>query len=174
MALVPVSGAAAVQERPSAPAAAAPAAGTIKFPGNDGQAHRITWDDKSLKIDGERLTVWSGEFHYWRLPSPDQWRDVLQKLKASGFNAVSLYFFWGYHSSKPGSYDFSGIRDIDRLLTMAEEEGLYVIARPGPYINAEASMGGLPAYMTTHGGEERTADPQNLAADLEWLGAVNR
>ncbi|MDI3422172.1 beta-galactosidase [Streptomyces luteolus] len=150
------------------------AARSLAFPGNDGKPHRVTWDDKSLKIDGERLTVWSGEFHYWRLPSPDQWRDVLQKLKASGFNAVSLYFFWGYHSSKPGSYDFSGIRDIDRLLTMAEEEGLYVIARPGPYINAEASMGGLPAYMTTHGGEERTADPQNLAADLEWLKVVNR
>ncbi|WP_241911148.1 beta-galactosidase [Streptomyces sp. DH-12] len=175
-ALTPVSAAAAAPDRPreaaGAPAASA-AANPVPFPGNDGKPHRVGWDDKSLTIDGERLTVWSGEFHYWRLPSPDQWRDVLQKLKASGFNAVSLYFFWGYHSSEPGSYDFSGVRDIDRLLTMAEEEGLYVIARPGPYINAEAGMGGLPAYMTTYAGEERTADPQNLAADLEWLEAVN-
>ncbi|MFD4338031.1 beta-galactosidase [Streptomyces anulatus] len=144
------------------------------FPGNDGRPHAVTWDANSLKIDGKRLSVWSGEFHYWRLPSPDQWRDVLQKLKASGFNAVSLYFFWGYHSSKPGSYDFTGVRDIDRLLTMAEQEGLYVIARPGPYINAEASMGGLPPYTTTFGGDSRTSDPQNLAADLEWLKVVNR
>ena len=30
------------------------------------------------------------------------------------------------------------------LLTIAEEEGLYVIARPGPYINAEISMGASP------------------------------
>ncbi|MER5276454.1 beta-galactosidase [Streptomyces sp. NPDC002809] len=155
-----------------APAAAA-AAVSHPFPGNDNRPHTVAWDEKSLKIDGERLVVWSGEFHYWRLPSPYQWRDVLQKLKASGFNAVSLYFFWGYHSSEPGSYDFTGVRDVDRLLTMAEQEGLYVIARPGPYINAEVSMGGLPAYMTTHGGEQRTADPQNLAADLEWLKAVN-
>lgn len=153
--------------------AAASAAVSHPFPGNDSRSHAVTWDDKSLKIDGERLVVWSGEFHYWRLPSPDQWRDILQKLKASGFNTVSLYFFWGYHSSEPGSYDFSGVRDIDRLLTMAEQEGLYVIARPGPYVNAEASMGGLPPYMSTHGGEQRTADPQNLAADLEWLEAVN-
>ncbi|MFF1925595.1 beta-galactosidase [Streptomyces sp. NPDC058221] len=148
-------------------------AATHSFPGNDSRPHTVAWDEKSLKVDGERLVVWSGEFHYWRLPSPDQWRDVLQKLKASGFNAVSLYFFWGYHSSEPGTYDFSGVRDIDRLLTMAEEEGLYVIARPGPYINAEVSMGGLPPYMSTYGGEQRTADPQNLAADLEWLKAVN-
>ncbi|MFJ3706788.1 beta-galactosidase [Streptomyces sp. NPDC090053] len=144
------------------------------FAGRDGKPHTVTWDAKSLKIDGSRLAVWSGEFHYWRLPSPDQWRDVLQKMRASGFNAVSLYFFWGYHSSKPGSYDFHGVRDVDRLLTTAEEEGLYVIARPGPYINAEVSMGGLPPYMTTYAGEQRTSDPQNLAADLEWLKAVNR
>ncbi|MEU9089417.1 beta-galactosidase [Streptomyces sp. NPDC048428] len=155
-----------------APAAAA-AAVSHPFPGNDSRPHTVAWDEKSLKVDGERLVVWSGEFHYWRLPSPDQWRDVLQKLKASGFNAVSLYFFWGYHSSEPGSYDFTGVRDIDRLLTMAEQEGLYVIARPGPYVNAEVSMGGLPPYMSTHAGEQRTADPQNLAADLEWLKAVN-
>ncbi|THA71052.1 beta-galactosidase [Streptomyces sp. A0958] len=158
---------------PQAGRATAAEATTHRYPGNDHRAHTVTWDEKSLKIDGERLVVWSGEFHYWRLPSPDQWRDVLQKLKASGFNAVSLYFFWGYHSSVPGSYDFSGVRDIDRLLTMAEQEGLYVIARPGPYINAEVSMGGLPPYMSTYAGEQRTADPQNLAADLEWLKAVN-
>lgn len=125
-------------------------------------------------MDGKRLVIYSAEFHYWRLPSPDQWRDVLQKLKASGFNAVSLYFFWGYHSSRPGQYDFTGVRDIDRLLTMAEQEGLYVIARPGPYINAEASMGGLPPYMTTYGGAPRTLDDaKSVAADLEWLRQVN-
>ncbi|MFI7365778.1 beta-galactosidase [Streptomyces sp. NPDC050149] len=166
---LPVS---ALPAGPTAESSAATAT-THSFPGNDSRPHTVARDEKSLKVDGERLVVWSGEFHYWRLPSPDQWRDVLQKLKSSGFNAVSLYFFWGYHSSAPGSYDFTGVRDIDRLLTMAEEEGLYVIARPGPYINAEVSMGGLPPYMSTYGGEQRTADPQNLAADLEWLKAVN-
>ncbi|MFD7160566.1 beta-galactosidase [Kribbella sp. NPDC059898] len=164
---------AGTQAAPAVPAVTAGKSSLHPFPGNDGRPHRVAWDDKSLTVDGRRLVVWSGEFHYWRLPSPDQWRDVLQKLKANGFNAVSLYFFWGFHSSKPGSYDFTGVRDIERLLTMAEQEGLYVIARPGPYINAEVSMGGLPAYMSTYAGEQRTADPQNLAADLEWLHAVN-
>ncbi|MDN5797961.1 MAG: beta-galactosidase [Intrasporangium sp.] len=144
------------------------------FPGNDGRSHRITWDEHSLKVDGKRLVVYSGELHYWRLPSPDQWRDVLQKLTASGFNAVSLYFFWGYHSSRPGQFDFTGVRDIDRLLTMAEQEGLYVIARPGPYINAEASMGGLPAYLANYGGAPRTLDEaKSVAADLDWLAHVD-
>ena len=46
--------------------------------------------------------LWSGEFHYFRLPSP-AWLDIFQKMKAAGFNAVSLYFDWGYHSPRPGS-----------------------------------------------------------------------
>ena len=176
-------GTAAAQDGPSlaaTPGAAATAALTgdrvtpVPFPGNDGRQHTVTWDTHSVKVDGQRLVVYSGEFHYWRLPSPDQWRDVLQKLKASGFNAVSLYFFWGYHSSRPGQYDFTGVRDIDHLLTMAEDEGLYVIARPGPYVNAEASTGGLPAYMTKYGGAPRTLDdPKSVAADLDWLKHVN-
>ena len=53
--------------------------------------------------------------------------------KARCFNTISLYFFWGLHQeSADGKFDFSGIEDIDTLLTIAEEEGLYVIARPAP------------------------------------------
>ncbi|MGW3513010.1 hypothetical protein [Streptomyces sp. NPDC000994] len=26
--------------------------------------HTVTWDADSLKIDGKRLNIWSGEFHY--------------------------------------------------------------------------------------------------------------
>ena len=65
------------------------------------------------------MWLWSAEFHYFRLPNPDLWRDKLEKLKAAGFNAVSLYFDWAYHSPAPGVYDFSGVRDVDRLLDIA-------------------------------------------------------
>ena len=103
------------------------------FPGNDGKAHKVAWDKHSFTIDGTRLSIWSGELHYWRLPSQQAWRDVMRKARANGFNAISLYFFWGLHQeSADGKFDFSGIKDIDKLLTIAEEEGLYVIARPGP------------------------------------------
>ena len=84
-------------------------------------------------------------------------------MRANGYNAVSLYFFWGLHQSKEGGpFDFSKgtIKDLDLLLTMAQEEGLYVIARPGPYVNAEISMGGLPAWMTNYSGGLRTTTPR--------------
>jgi hypothetical protein len=59
-----------------------------------GQAHAVTFDGYSFLVDGKRTYLWSGEFHYFRLPSPDLWRDVLSKIKAGGFNAVSQYFEW--------------------------------------------------------------------------------
>ena len=93
-------------------------------------AHTVTYDHYSLKIDGRRTYIWSGEFLYWRLPSPSLWRDVLQKMEAAGYNATSTYFDWGYHSPKPGVYDFKGVRDVDKLLRIADQVGIYVIARP--------------------------------------------
>ncbi|MCI4590955.1 beta-galactosidase [Sphingobium sp. BYY-5] len=134
---------------------------------------RVSYDARSLMVDGKRLVIWGGEFHPFRLPSPDLWRDILQKMKASGFNTVALYFDWGYHSPKQGVYDFSGIRDIDRLLTMAQEEGLYVITRAGPYVNAELSRGGFPGWLVNQRARARTDDPDYLAAVDEWLTRIN-
>ncbi len=134
---------------------------------------RVSYDARSLMIDGKRTIIWSSEFHHFRLPSPDLWRDVLQKMKASGFNSVAFYFDWGFHSPKQGVYDFSGIRDIDLLLTMAEEEGLYVITRAGPYVNAELSRGGFPGWLVNQRARARTDDPAYLAAVDEWLTQVN-
>jgi len=111
--------------------------------------HAITWDSHSLLIDGKRVLIYSGEFHYFRLPSRAGWVDRLEKMKAAGLNAVSIYFDWGYHSFAPGQYDFSGARDIEYLLRIADRLGLYVIARVGPYMNAEVDAGGLPGWVLT-------------------------
>jgi beta-galactosidase GanA len=134
---------------------------------------RVSFDARSLMIDGNRKIIWSSEMHAFRLPSPDLWRDVLQKMKASGFNTVAFYFDWGFHSPKKGVYDFSGIRDIDRLLTMAEEEGLYVMTRAGPYVNAELTRGGFPGWLVNQRVRARTDEPEYLAAVDEWLTQVH-
>ena len=170
---LPISVAQAASPAPPAKYATA----DITFPGNDGKPHKVTFDKNSFMVDGQRLNVWSGEIHYWRAPDVNSWRDLFQKMRANGYNAVSLYFFWGLHQSKEGGpFDFSKgtIKDLDLLLTMAQEEGLYVIARPGPYVNAEISMGGLPAWMTNYSGGLRTTDPKVLAASKAWLHAFNQ
>ncbi|MDQ0766550.1 beta-galactosidase GanA [Streptomyces canus] len=143
-------------------------------PAADAQMHTVTLDGYSFLVDGKRTYLWSGEFHYFRLPSPDLWRDIFQKMKAAGFNSTSLYFDWGYHSPKPGVYDFTGVRDVDKLLDMAEEAGLYVIARPAPYINAEVDSGGLPGWLTTKAENNRSDDPRFLKYADEWLTQIDK
>jgi len=107
----------------------------------------IQYDRYSLIINGQREFIRSGAMHYFRLPSQELWEDRLYKLKAAGYNTVDLYFCWNYHSPEQGVYDFTGIRDVRRLLQITQELGLYVIARPGPYINAEYSGGGFPGWL---------------------------
>ncbi|MGF7148831.1 beta-galactosidase GanA [Sphingomonas zeicaulis] len=155
------------------PAFAQDAKPTVNLSAPEQRFGRVSFDGRSLKIDGKRTVVWSGEFHPFRLPSPDLWRDILQKMKASGFNTVALYFDWGFHSPKQGVYDFSGIRDIDRLLTMADEEGLYVMTRAGPYVNAELTRGGFPGWLVNQRGKARTDDAEYMAASDEWLSRIN-
>jgi beta-galactosidase GanA len=138
-----------------------------------GATHTVGFDRYSLLVDGSRLVVWSGEFHPFRLPSQALWLDVLQKMRAGGYNAVSMYFNWSYHSSAPGSYDFTGVRDMDVALDAAAEAGLYVIARPGPYINAEVNAGGFPGWLTATSGHARTSDATYLAATDQWQGAID-
>ncbi|GGJ12529.1 beta-galactosidase [Streptomyces brasiliensis] len=143
-------------------------------PGADGRTHTIGYDHYSLLVDGRRLVVWSGEMHPFRLPSPSLWRDVLQKMRAHGYNAVSIYVSWNVHSPAPGQYDFTGVRDLGLFLRTATETGLYVIVRPGPYINAEIDGGGFPGWLTATKGTARTADPTYLSHVDEWFTAVNR
>lgn|GEM_PF-418733 len=133
----------------------------------------VTWDRHSLMIDGQRVMIWAGEFHMFRLPSPSLWRDVLQKMKATGYNAVALYVDWGYHTAEQGQYDFSGVRNVERAIEMAEEEGLYVIIRPGPYVNAELTMGGFPGWLARQKAMARTDDPEYLKAADEWQTQID-
>ncbi|MBR6126573.1 beta-galactosidase [bacterium] len=107
----------------------------------------ITYDKYSLMVDGKRVFIKSGAFHYFRTPGEEMARDRFMKMKAGGYNTVDIYFNWNYHSPKQGVYDFSGIKDVRKVLKAAKDAGLFVIARPGPFINAEVNAGGLPFWL---------------------------
>ncbi|KAF2704979.1 glycoside hydrolase family 35 protein [Pleomassaria siparia CBS 279.74] len=134
----------------------------------------VTWDNGSLIVNGERVLIMAGEFHYQRLPVPELWLDVFQKFKANGLNAVSIYFFWSYHSPSKGVYDFTTpAKDIQVLFDMAQQAGLYVIVRPGPYSNAETNGGGYALWTSDgSGGKYRTSDETYHKVWSEWIGEV--
>ncbi|KAF2641762.1 hypothetical protein P280DRAFT_448976 [Massarina eburnea CBS 473.64] len=134
----------------------------------------VTWDNGSLIVNGERVIIMSGEFHYQRLPVPELWLDVFQKFKANGMNTISIYFFWSYHSASKGKYDFTTPgKDIQRLFDAAKEAGLYVIARPGPYCNAETNGGGFALWTSDgSGGKYRTSDATYQQVWSEWIAKI--
>ena len=95
----------------------------------------VTWHNRSLMIRGERLMVLSGEFHPFRLPVPSLWLDIFQKMKALGLNACSFYTYWALYEGRPGHFSSEGIFDLVPFFQAAKEAGIYLIARPGPYIS---------------------------------------
>lgn len=109
----------------------------------------LTYKGKDFYMDGEKYTVFSGAMHYFRIPK-EYWYDRLLKLKECGFNTVETYTPWNLHEPKEGEFDFSGNLDLEAYITMAENLGLNVIVRPGPYICAEWEFGGLPAWLLTY------------------------
>ncbi|KAI1417373.1 glycoside hydrolase family 35 protein [Hypoxylon sp. FL1857] len=134
----------------------------------------VTWDQYSMIIRGERMFVFSGEFHPWRLPSPGLWLDIFQKIKALGFNAVSFYTYWGLVEGTRGQVRFDGVFALDEFFKAAAEAGIYLIARPGPYINAETALGGYPGWTARIKAPLRGDDPEFVNATELYAAAVGK
>ncbi|PBP25568.1 putative beta-galactosidase A [Diplocarpon rosae] len=132
----------------------------------------VTYDEHSLMVYGERVYVFSGEFHPFRLPVPDLWLDVFQKVKALGFNVVSFYVHWALLEGEPGVYNAEGVFAWEPFFAAAQEAGIYLLARPGPYINAEVTGGGFPGWLARLRGKLRTRDPDFLAATDNYVANI--
>lgn len=124
----------------------------------------FAWDNRSLLIRGERAVMFSGEVHPFRLPVPGLWLDVLQRVKALGFNMVSFYVDWALLEGKPGRFRADGVFALEPFFRAAADAGIYLLARPGPYINAEVSGGGFPGWLQRLKGVLRTDAGDYLGA----------
>ncbi|CBX92575.1 hypothetical protein IAQ61_006037, partial [Plenodomus lingam] len=129
----------------------------------------VTWDEHSLFVHGERIFLYSGEVHPYRLPVADLYIDLFQKIKALGYNGVSFYTDWALLEGKPGKYRAEGVFDLQPFFDAAQEVGIYLLARPGPYINAESSGGGFPGWIQRINGTLRTSAPDFLSATDNYM-----
>ena len=137
-------------------------------------SHTITYDKYSLMIDGKRTFIWSGEFEYWRLPSPSLWLDILQKMKAEGYNAVTIYFDWAYHSPAPGVYDFSGrARRQQAARRWRRRSGSTSSPGRGRTSTPRRARAACPGWLTTQAGKARTDAPDYEAAADDWLHHID-
>ncbi|KAF7531211.1 hypothetical protein G7054_g9091 [Neopestalotiopsis clavispora] len=131
----------------------------------------VTWDEHSLFIHGQRVMIMSGELHPWRLV-PSLYDDIFQKIKALGFNCVSFYVMWALVEAAPGNLTAEGVFAYEPFFKAASRAGIYLIARPGPYINAEVSFGGYPGWMQRVKGQLRTRSPEYLAATDNYIASI--
>ncbi|CAG09307.1 unnamed protein product [Tetraodon nigroviridis] len=99
----------------------------------------IDYRNNCFLKDGKAFQYISGSIHYSRVPR-DYWKDRLLKMYMTGLNAIQVYVPWNFHEAAEGAPNFTGDRDLEHFLHLANETGLLVILRPGPYICAEWEM----------------------------------
>jgi beta-galactosidase len=115
-------------------------------------------------LHGEPFRIISGAMHYFRI-HPGQWTDRLRKARLMGLNTIETYLPWNLHEPEPGALVLDGFLDLPRWLRLAQDEGLHVLLRPGPFICAEWDDGGLPAWLLADPGIRlRSSDPRFTAA----------
>ena len=119
-----------------------------------------------------------------RIPAP-YWRSRLQYARAMGLNTIFSYVYWNLLEPKPGVWlNDEGSNDIASYFSIAAEEGLNVILRPGPYICGEREWGGFPSWLSTTPGLEVRSNSslfldaatryiENLAGNIKTLTVRN-
>ncbi|NXR79253.1 BGAL galactosidase, partial [Pycnonotus jocosus] len=136
------------------------------------RSFEIDYDSNCFVKDGKPFRYISGSIHYSRVPSY-YWKDRLLKMKMAGLDAIQTYVPWNYHEPRMGTYDFFGGRDLEYFLQLANDTGLLVILRAGPYICAEWDMGGLPAWLLEKKSIVlRSSDSDYLEAVERWMGVL--
>ncbi|MFF1359673.1 beta-galactosidase [Streptomyces sp. NPDC058297] len=134
--------------------------------------NQISLDGPGIRIDGASRTLLCASLFYFRLPR-EQWRDRLEQVRDSGYQCVDVYLPWNFHELTPGEWSFEERRDVAAFLDLAHETGLYVIARPGPYICSEWDGGALPAWLGLDPELRiRQNEPRFLAEVAGWFDRV--
>lgn len=130
--------------------------------------HTFAFSKTEFLLDDKPFQIISGEMHPARIPH-QYWRHRIQMARAMGCNTIAAYVFWNYHEQEPGRFDFTtGNHNIAEFIRLVQEEGMWVLLRPGPYVCAEWEFGGLPPYLL------RIPDIKVRCMDPRYMEAVER
>uniref|UniRef100_A0AC35TTW2 Beta-galactosidase n=1 Tax=Rhabditophanes sp. KR3021 TaxID=114890 RepID=A0AC35TTW2_9BILA len=135
----------------------------------ESKSFRVDYANGQFLLDEKPFRYISGEIHYFRVPQI-YWRDRLIKYRAAGLNAVQVYIPWNWHQEGyKKEFRMDGDRNFIQLIKTAQDVGLYVLIRAGPYVCAEISNGGLPPYLNNIKNISlRTSDPIYLRELRPW------
>ncbi len=149
-------------------------AATASLTADPNLQHTFAIGPNDFLLDGSRLQIRCGEIHAARVPK-EYWRNRLKMAKAMGLNTVCAYLFWNQIEPREGQFNWNGQADAAEFCRLAQQEGLWVILRPGPYSCAEWEMGGTPWWLLKDDDIHlRSRDPRYLAAAGKYLQEVGR
>jgi beta-galactosidase len=136
--------------------------------------HTFKLGESDFLLDEKPFQIISGELHYPRVPK-EAWRARMKMAKAMGLNTIGTYVFWNLHEPQKGKFDFSGNNNIAEFVKIAQQEGLWVILRPSPYVCAEWEFGGYPYWLQTEKGLiVRSTEKQYLAEYKKYILEVGK
>lgn len=135
--------------------------------------HTFGFRGEDFVLDGNPIQLVAGELHPARIPA-EYWRHRIQMAKAMGCNAIGAYLFWNYLEPAEGKFDFkTGNRNVAQFFRIAQEEGMWVLLRPGPYVCAEWDFGGIPPYLLRYPDlKVRCMDPRYMKAAERYIRAL--
>jgi len=111
---------------------------------------KVILRDNGLLLNGEKVLLFSGEIHFWRI-APQYWEKCLSQLKKAGLEIVATYVSWRSHSISPQENDLTGKTDsrlnLPRFLELCAKLKIWVHLKPGPWICAEEQNGGYPEWL---------------------------
>ena len=117
----------------------------------------VSWDAKSLMVDGQRVIPVMGEIHFSRVPA-DEWDEAIRRMKQGGVTIIATYVFWNHIEEQEGIFRWDGQRDLRRFLQVCKQQGMPVVLRIGPFCHGEVRNGGIPDWMFTKGCKLRSRD----------------
>jgi beta-galactosidase len=139
------------------------------------QKHVFSLGKEEFLLDGKPYQIISGEMHPARIPR-EYWLHRIRMAKAMGCNTIAAYVFWNYQETSPGQFDFkTGNKDIAAFIRLCQQEGMWVLLRPGPYVCAEWDFGGLPSYLLKIPDiKVRCSDPRYMAAMSRYVTRLSK
>ncbi|XP_023769105.1 beta-galactosidase 10 [Lactuca sativa] len=109
-------------------------------------ASNVSYDSRSLFVDGERKLLISAAIHYPR-SVPAMWPGLVKTAKEGGIDVIETYVFWNGHEPSPGNYYFGGRYDLAKFVKIVQDAGMLLILRIGPFVAAEWNFGGIPVWL---------------------------
>jgi beta-galactosidase len=136
--------------------------------------HTFEFGISDFLLDKKPFQIISGEMHPARIPV-EYWRHRIKMTKAMGCNTISICAFWNYHEIEKGVFDFTtGNHNLAEFIKIVQDEGMWMILIPGPYVGTDWELGGIPPYLLRIPDIRlRSMDPRYMAAAEQYIKRVS-